>query len=258
MDLSTGSNDILDITLPDLTSGTGYVLTIDGVDTDEIAWDARTRDVSRAIEKALELSYGQLIVTQTEDGFSVEFGGLYSGQSVITTVSAGNSASASLSQQGSQVLDTLISFGAEDYIDLEGGVGADDVDLSEFAGNSKISTLQGSDTIRVAQGTNIVDAGDGDDFIYITGESNDIIVGGEGEDTLIADMSDATGADHTFDLDNDELVTDLATINLLGIESAELIGSDGADTFNASDFIAFLKLRTCSCWMVGLNWMSSS
>lgn len=146
-----------------------------------------------------------------------------------------------------------MGFDDSDYLDLEGGVGADDVDLSAFAGNSKISTLQGSDSIKGAQGINIIDAGAGDDFIYVSGETNDIIVGGEGEDTLIADMSDNTGVAHSFDLDNDELVTDLATINLLGIESAELIGSDDDDSFNATDFIGLSEttdIQLVNGWLI--------
>ncbi|WP_261817079.1 LEPR-XLL domain-containing protein [Vibrio gallicus] len=240
LDLSHGFNDVINITLPTITSGSGYTLSIDvnseTLVTDELAWDARARDISRAIEKALDLAYGQLIVTAESDGWSIEFGGLYSGQPMVGLISASNGATALISQAGTKVLDTLVGFDGADYIGLEGSVGADDVDLSAFAGNSTISTLQGSDIIRGAQGINIVDSGAGDDFIYVTGESDDIVDAGEGEDTLIADMSSNTGVAHSFELNNDQLITDLATISLLGIESAELIGADGDDDFNATDF----------------------
>ncbi|CAM2780863.1 LEPR-XLL domain-containing protein [Vibrio rarus] len=240
LDLSHGANEIIALSLPAITSGSGYTLTIEvnsnTLVTDEITWDAGARDVSRAIEKALDLAYGQLIVTEQSDGWSIEFSGLYSGQPFIDSITASNNATATISQVGTQVLDTLIAFDSSDYIELEGSVSADDVDLHEFLGNSTISTLAGSDTIRGAQGSNIIDAGDGNDFVTITGESNDTVIGGEGEDTLTADMSDNIGTAHSFDLDNDRLMTDLATITLLGFESAEMIGADGNDTFDATDF----------------------
>ncbi|MGC9458646.1 hypothetical protein, partial [Vibrio genomosp. F10] len=69
LDLSQGDNEILTITRPSITSGSGYTLlfTPSGgveVETGELAWDASTRDVSRAIEKALGLNYGQIMATE--------------------------------------------------------------------------------------------------------------------------------------------------------------------------------------------------
>ncbi len=242
LDLSQGDNEIVTITLPNATSGTGYTLsftTVDGtVTTEEIVWDSATRDVSRAIEKALNLNYGQIIVTDVTDGWEIEFSGLYAGQPLFQSVAAssGSGVTIAISQTGTQVVDTLIGFSAADNLDLAGSVGADDVDLSAFTGNSDISTFGGVDTIRGAQGINTIDAGAGDDFIYVSGNANDVVIGGEGEDTLLADMSGDSGTDLTFNLDNDQLSIKAALISLTGIETAELIGSDGTDSFDSSDF----------------------
>ncbi|WP_117236182.1 LEPR-XLL domain-containing protein [Vibrio maerlii] len=243
LDLSHGANELVTVTLPNSKTGTGYTLTFNYLDgnsytTEEIDWDASTRDFSRAIEKALNLNYGQIIVLDTTDGFTIEFAGLYAGQAILTNVTTSlNDVTALLSQEGETVVDTLIDFGTEDYIEIEGGFGADDVDLSAFDGNAEISTQAGIDTIRGAKGVNTIDAGDGNDFIYVSGNSNDFIIGGEGEDTLLSDMSSDLSGGLTFDLDNHQLeIGGSILIGLDGIETAELIGSAGNDIFDASDF----------------------
>ncbi|WP_261842146.1 LEPR-XLL domain-containing protein [Aliamphritea ceti] len=240
LDLAQGTTEQWTLDIPVVTTGTGYVLTIidaNGTHTsDEIAWGSTARDVTRAIEKTLNLNYGQLSISQSGSQWQIDFNGLYAGQAVATSVSANNGVTAAIARQGAAISDTLVGFTAADTISVTGSATADNVDLSAFAGNAVISTFGGSDIIKGAQGTNTIASGAGNDTIYVTGSSNDQIDAGSGEDTLIADLSSNTGTAHSFTLSNHQLAINSALISLQGIESADLIGANLNDTFDASDF----------------------
>lgn len=248
LDLSQGENEKWTLDIPVATTGTGYTLTIedangDNVTTDEISWDAKARDVSLAIEKALSLNFGQLIVVQDDTQWQIEFMGLYAGQLMAQNISSSlPSVVATITQQGNKIVDTLIGFDANDIISISGSASADNVDLTEFTGHSVVSTFGGSDVIKGAQGLNIIDAGDGSDIVYVRGDTDDQVIGGRGEDIVIADLSTTTTSEYNFDLDNHQLeVADVtlsksAIISLDGFESSSLIGGALADTFNAVDF----------------------
>ncbi|WP_315980897.1 hypothetical protein [Aliamphritea spongicola] len=155
---------------------------------------------------------------------------------MATTLSASNGVTAAIAQAGAAISDTLIGFSAADTISVSGSATADKVDLSAFAGHASITTFGGSDVIKGAQGTNVISSGAGDDTIYVNGNSNDQVDAGSGDDTLVADLSSQTGTAHSFTLANHQLAINSALITLQGIESADLIGADLNDTFDASAF----------------------
>jgi Ca2+-binding RTX toxin-like protein len=240
LDLSQGMSETWVFNLPTATTGIGYIVTIDDALgshlTDTIAWDATGRDVSRAIEKALGLNYGQLVVAKSGNQWQIAFSGLYSGQIMATNLAADAGVTVSIVQQGQTVNDTLIGFSADDIISIVGSDGADSVDLTEFAGNAIITTLAGSDVIKGAQGLNIIDGGDGSDIIYVKAGHLDQVIGGGGDDLLVADLSGDVGTAYDFDLDNDQLLINGFAITLAGFESANLFGADLDDTFDTSGF----------------------
>jgi hypothetical protein len=238
LDLAQGDNEVWNITIPATPVGTGFSLVItptgeSAVTTQEIAWDASARDLSRAIEEAMGLSFGQLKVTINATLWQVEFQGIYAAKPVTDDLTS----TATVSRNAGVVSqDVLLNFSNQDILALDGSKGADNVDLSGFAGLAHINTYDGVDTIRGAAGVNTINSGAGNDTVYVTGKSNDEIDTGSGEDTLIVDLSADTGSAHSFTLSNNQLTVDGAQLGLSGVESAQLIGSDGDDSFDSSAF----------------------
>jgi Ca2+-binding RTX toxin-like protein len=241
LDLAQGITEQWWLDIPAVTSGSGFTLSITDVSlvdhlTNELAWDASGRDITREIEKTLNLNFGQLSISEEASRWKIDFTGLYAGQQIAQSITATAGVAASIAQQGQRINDSLFGFSADDILNLAGSEAADYVDLSLFEGNAIINTYGGGDVIKGAAGTNTINAGAGSDTIYVSGLTADAIDGGRGQDKLVADLSSETGTAYDFNLKNHQLAINATLISLLGIESAELSGSNLEDSFNATDF----------------------
>ncbi|MCJ8339821.1 MAG: LEPR-XLL domain-containing protein [Pseudomonadales bacterium] len=240
VDLAQGDNEKWLLSKPSSISGNGFTLSITplsgvAVVTDEIVWESTDTQVASAIEQALDLDYGHVYVLSTDTGWQVEFFGLYAAQQIATLLTADSLVTATISQEATTDIDSLLGFSQEDIIELHGSYSADWVDVSDYQGQTIINTYAGRDTIKVGSGFNTVNAGAGNDTIYLQGNSADEIDAGSGIDRLIVDLS-ADDNNHTITLENHQLTIDAYTVVLQGVESVAMLGSSAIDIFDASAF----------------------
>jgi uncharacterized delta-60 repeat protein len=140
-----------------------------------------------------------------------------------------------------------------DAVSIKGTLGDDHIDATGFSGDVTVYGDGGDDVILTGAGNDRVDGGSGQDTID-SGAGDDLIQGGNGNDTLTGgagnDMiSGDDGNDRVFEsvagatvLVETRLTSDLGDDVLMSIERPYLVGGDGNDSIDVSDYPARVRV----------------
>jgi Ca2+-binding RTX toxin-like protein len=133
---------------------------------------------------------------------------------------------------GSAHADTFTGGSAADQIwgrngeDTLNGADGDDALYGE-AGNDTLNGGAGNDSLSGEAGNDILNGNEGDDYLY-GGLGDDIVDGGDGVDVTNLDFWSTSGV--TYTVADGAVATSSGTKTLIGIEGADMSGSDFADT----------------------------
>ncbi|MEN9314169.1 MAG: hypothetical protein RIS35_562, partial [Pseudomonadota bacterium] len=230
-----------------LTGATGgtYTLTLDGVTTAAIPWNASSEQAGSALRAALGASPSDVLVSVPVEGYGdtgaifgqglvIEFAGAravldYASISISTSSLVGTVTSTPLVV--TNVQRELDSITGVERIQLSGDAGPNKLDASAYgAGGLVLVGGRGDDRLFGGLGADSIDGGKDQDLLS-GGGGADTIDGGDGYDTL----TETRDADIT--LTRTTITVAGVAGGLSGIESAVLTGGASANRIDASAFV---------------------
>ncbi|WP_183940553.1 beta strand repeat-containing protein, partial [Sphingorhabdus rigui] len=230
VELGQGLNTIQTLSTVGATSGT-FTISLIGETSTPLNYNATSVQIEAALARLSSIGMNNVQVTagQASGTFVIKFIGRLSGSSVdLLTISSsvnGTAPSIQLTQVGTP---TFYSLDGIETVDLTGSRGGDLLDVSRFAGTATIRGSDGDDVLIAGGGNSQLVGGTGDDRL-ILGAGTAVVDGGYGVDTLVASGTAIT-------LTNTTLTVSGTASTLAGIDRAELIGTSGNDSINASAF----------------------
>ena len=233
-DIGDGIDEVINITVGDVTSGTFRLSYADELSAEINVTDSPD-ELRSTLSQLQAFNTINIDVTGVAGDWVVTFvgsvGGLDIGDFTITDQSwTPVSGSVAVVTQGQSLSDTLVSI---EKAYLTGSVNDDNIDASLFTGETLLLGSSGSDVILGGLGVDDIDGGEGDDTIS-GGAGADVLKGGAGLDIL------QESRDADFVLTDATLKTTISSVEvsdiLSGIEAAKLTGGAGDNSLDASSF----------------------